>query len=187
MFPGFSCLAGSGDWTPGAVDGSGIPRKIPLGLRGIPGYKDRRPPPSSSGLGYEILSLGTGVQIPVGVCSFLRVLQTRRREFLFRVDSVIVAVGARALAHRIAGPSRHCRDHLNGRSPPIRTSPLSPAERARAASSTDRVLELDADRQRHRLFGSGRLVQLLQPEPSPLQKRTPDLFGIHPEVGRDEP
>ena len=68
----------------------------------------------------------------------------------------------------------------------IENLPLYPEDRACTAPSTERVLQLFAPLQRHRLFEKGRLVQVFQPELSKLQQQILDLIGIDTAVFRDE-
>lgn len=60
----------------------------------------------------------------------------------------------------------------------IEMLPLYPEERECRAPSTERILELFAPLQRHRLSDQGRVVKIFEPELTPLQHKVLGLLGV---------
>jgi len=65
--------------------------------------------------------------------------------------------------------------------------PLYPEDRACKAPSTERVLDVFAHLERHRLRKAGRLVQVFEPELNDLHRQILRLMGRHPRLFRSAP
>jgi transposase len=69
----------------------------------------------------------------------------------------------------------------------ISSLPLYPEERDCRAPSTERILDLFQPLQRHRLNQKGSLIQIFEPELSPLHGKILQLIGLSPTAFRNSP
>ncbi len=65
--------------------------------------------------------------------------------------------------------------------------PLYPEERECKAPSTERILDVFASLQRHRLRRAGRLVQVFEPELNDLHRQILGLMRLTPSLFRSTP
>ena len=116
---------GAGEWKPGSAPGGPLPEGLTRNPPEIPFIALRlgggHRPPSSSGLGYRVLSAKTGVRVPVGVSkSRVRRIAAAR---LFRQGRLAQLVERYVHIVDVAGSS------------PAATTPASERPRAPAASA----------------------------------------------------
>lgn len=66
----------------------------------------------------------------------------------------------------------------------LKTLPLYPEDRDCPSPTAERILDIFAAVQRHELFADGELIQVFDPELSPIQRRVLRLLGLSPAIYR---